>query len=126
MKKLVHFTAVALLLAVAGCAAPPTDGSDPKALMKDPAFRAFFYASPAEKVATVRAHYERMAARPGLTEAQRAAILGLRATVSEVGFGPHNAEWEKWAMRDGHEVDDLRAAFGDDLESIHDVMDTIE
>jgi hypothetical protein len=125
MKKL-NFTAAALLIALAGCAAPPTEGSDPKAQMQDPAFRAFYYASPAEKVATIHAHFERMAARPRLTDEQRKAILGLRAVVTEIGFGPHNAEWEKWAMRDGHEVDDLRAAFGDDLETIHEVMDTIE
>ena len=124
--KLFHFTATALVLALAGCAAPPTEGNDPKAQMNDPAFRAFVYASAAEKVATAHAHFERMAARPGLTDEQRKAILALRAVVTEVGFGPHNAEWEKWAMRDGHEVDDLRAAFGDDLETIHEVMDTIE
>jgi len=121
-----YVAAAALLLTAAGCAAPSGEGADPKAQMNDPAFRAFALSTPAEKVATLRAHYERQAARPGLTDAQRAAILGMRATAMEVGFGPHNAEWEKWAMRDGHEVDDLRAAFVDDLETIHDVMDTIE
>lgn len=94
--------------------------------MQDPAFRAFYTASPAEKVATAHAHFERMAARPGLTDEQRKAILGLRAVVTEVGFGPRDTpEWKAWANRDGHEVDDLRAAFGDDLETIHEVMDTI-
>lgn len=126
MKKL-SFTAVALLLALAGCAALPTEGSDPSAQMNDPAFRAFVYAAPAEKVATAHAHFERMAARPGLTDEQRKPILGLHAVVTEVAFGPRDTpEWKAWAMREGHEVDDLREAFGDDLETIHEVMDTIE
>ena len=116
------FTA-ALLLVLAGCDAPPTEGEVPH---NDPARIAFAASTPAEKVAAVRAHYERMAARPGLTDVQRAAILGMRATVSEIGYGPHDAEWAKLAMHDGHEVEAVRAAFGDDLESIHDVLDTLE
>lgn len=124
MNKLIPFASLAL--ALAACAAPSVEADDPKAQINDPAFRAFATSSPREKVATLHAHFERQAARPGLTEAQRTAILGLRAAVNEVGFGPRNEEWEAWAMRPATEVEALRAAFGNDLESIHNVLDTID
>jgi hypothetical protein len=117
----------ALVVALTGCAAPPPEVEDTAAIMSVPKNVAFFFASPTEKAATLRSHFTRYAARPGLTEAQRAACLGMLATVSEVGFGPRDTpEWLAWANHDAGEQDAVRAAFGDDLEAVHDVLYTID
>jgi hypothetical protein len=126
MRTTLNITA-ALILALAGCAAPPSEHEDAAATLREPKNVAFFFASPVEKAAIVRSHFTRYAARPGLTEAQRAACLGMVATVSEVGFGPRDTpEWAAWATHDAGEVDAVRAAFGDDLEAVHDVLFTID
>ena len=123
MRKLIFAAALALV----SCAAPPPDHDDPMAIMREPKNVAFFFARPTEKAAILRSHFTRYAARPGLTEAQRAACLGMLATVSEVGFGPrYTPEWEAWAMHDAGEVDAVKAAFGDHLEAVHDVLYTID
>jgi len=119
--------AAALLFAFAGCAEPPSEHQDVAATMRNPKNVAFFFAPPAEKAAILRAHFTRYAARPGLTEAQRTACLGMLATVSEVGFGPRDTpEWVTWATHDAGEVDAVKAAFGDDLEAAHEVLHTID
>jgi hypothetical protein len=120
-------TAAALLVALTGCAAPPPEVADAAAMMRVPKNVDFFFAPPTEKAAILRSHFTRYAARPGLTEAQRAACLGMLATVSEVGFGPRDSpEWLAWANHDAGEQDAVKAAFGDDLEAVHDVLYTID
>lgn len=131
MNKLSHFIAAALLLMVPACAAAPSDRaaapSEPEdvgALLRDPKVRAFFVAAPAEKAALLRSHFTRYAARPGLTPDQRAACLGMAASVDEVAFWPHETpEWQAWAMGDGHEMDAVREAFGEDA---NDVLRTLD
>jgi hypothetical protein len=126
MHKLI-FTAAALLLGLAGCAEPPSEHEDVAASLLKPHVFTFLISSPTEKAAILRSHFTRYAARPGLTEAQRAACLGMLATVSEVGFGPRDTpEWEAWATHDAGEQDAVNAAFGDDLEAVHDVLYTID
>jgi hypothetical protein len=126
MHKLI-FAATALLLALAGCAEPPSEHEGVAATRSMPNVVTFMLSSPTEKAAIVRSHFTRYAARPELTEAQRAACLGMLATVSEVGFGPRDTpQWEAWAMRDAGEQDAVKAAFGDDLEAVHAVLYTID
>ena len=127
MHKLPCFAVATLVLALAACAAPPPDHEDVAALSRDPKVLAFLASTPVEKAALLRSHFTRYAARPALTEAQRAACLGMLATVSEVGFGPRGTpEWVAWANHDAGEQDAVKAAFGDDLEAIHAVLYTLD
>ena len=49
------------------------------------------------------------------------------ATVHEGLYGPRETpEWIAAASYDGGEQEAVEAAFGDDLESIHDVLYTLE
>ena len=119
--------AAALLLALAGCAAPPSDHQDVAALMHDPKAIAFMLATPPEKAAILRSHFTRYAERPGLTEAQRTACLGMAASVTEVAFGPRDTpEWQAWAMHDGGEIEVVKAAFGVDVETAHEVLYSLD
>ena len=121
------FAAAALSLSVAGCAEPQSDHEDTAALLRNPQVIAFLGSTPAEKAAILRAHFVNYAARPGLTAAQRAACLGMLATVSEVAFGPRDTpEWIAWATHDAGEEDAVKAAFGEDLKAIEQVLHTID
>jgi hypothetical protein len=121
------FAAATLFVALVSCAAPPSEKQDVAAQMRDPKVIAFYAATPHEKAELMRSHFTRYAARPGLTEAQRAACLGMLATVSEAAYGPRDTpEWEAWAMQNGGEDEAVKAAFGDDLESIEAVLHSIE
>ncbi len=128
MNKLTFATAaLALSLSLDGCAETPSEHENVAASLRKPPVVAFLAGTPAEKAAILRAHFVNYAARPGLTDAQRAACLGMLATVSEVGFGPRDTpEWLAWANHDAGEQDAVKAAFGQDLEAIEQVLHTID
>ncbi len=126
MHKLTYVTA-ALLFALAGCAAPPSEIDDVAAHFRTPRDLAFMLSSPKAKASTLREHFTRYAARPGLTEAQRAACLGMAASVTEVAFWSRETpEWQAWVMGGQDEDAAVRAAFGDDLEAANEVLHTLD
>jgi len=124
MHKLTCITAV-LVFALAGCAEPPSKVDDVAAHFRTPRDLAFLLSSPKAKASTLREHFTRYAARPGLTEAQRAACLGIAASVTEVAFWPRETpEWQAWVI--GGQDEAVRVAFGDDLDAVHDVLHTLD
>jgi hypothetical protein len=114
MNKLQLFPAAALAVALAGCAESPHTYEEIVALPPDAQLVAFKACSPVEKAAVYRGHMLHVAARPGLTEAQRAAVMRAADEVEAADYGPHSqADWD---ARTGPEsyVGAIRAAFGDD------------
>jgi hypothetical protein len=103
-----------LALVFAACAAP----DDAPALPREDQLAAFKAAPAAEKVAMYRAHMLRVAARPGLTKAQRAAVMRAADEVEPADYGPHTPE--DWEARTGPAsyVGAIRDAFGDNAKDV--------
>lgn len=110
---------VLMSLALAACAAPDAAPAPPG----EQQLVAFNAAPAAGKVAMYRDHMLRVAARPGLTEAQRAACLRAADEVEPADYGPHTAE--DWNARTGPTsyVGAIRDAFGDGAKDVLYTLD---
>jgi hypothetical protein len=112
---------VALAVALASCASPTTTYDDVAALPRDEQLAVFASASPTEKAAIYREHFERLAAREGVTVEQRAALLRSAALVSPdwYALAPNAPGWTERVKAPRDEMERItRAAFGARASSI--------
>ena len=117
------FMASALLLALAGCAAPPLTYDEIVTLSPEAQIDARARATPEEQAAIFRESMKHWAAKPGITEAQRAAVVRAAAEVTPADYGPRARSRTDHEMRERAESDlaaeqatyvgAIRTAFGE-------------
>jgi hypothetical protein len=106
----------ALVLALAGCAGPTTY-DDVAPLPRDARLAAFVAASPTEKAAIYREHFTHLAARDGVTAAQRDALTRAATLVSPDWYvlAPDAPGWAERVQAPRDEMERLvRGAFGEE------------
>ncbi|MEO5725905.1 MAG: hypothetical protein ACMG6S_07915 [Byssovorax sp.] len=107
---------VSLAVVLASCTSPTATYDDVAPLPRDEQLAAFASASPTEKAAIYRGHFERLAAREGVTAEQRAALLRSAALVSPDWYdlAPSAPGWAERVQAPRDEMERItRAAFGE-------------